>query len=188
MTIIVAAGCSDDGGSPPIDASPDVDAPEEIDAGMPGGDCGGFAGLTCADGFYCDFAENDCGGADSLGTCMPRPAGCPDPARWVCGCDTFVYDGECEAASAGTDVSLLGGCTPPLDTFVCGYRFCEANTQYCRLQVSDVFGYPDEYECVDIPMACGANPDCACLANENCGDMCEVRPADGSLLLTCPGG
>ena len=187
LVAVAAFSCGDDGAPPPDDAAPAVDAPAP-DAGRPGGDCGGFAGLMCAPGYACDYAGNNCGVDDSLGACIPRPAGCPGPAQWVCGCDGNVYDGECEANSAGVDVSLLGGCTAPLDTFPCGFRFCAANTQYCRLQISDVAGFPDEYECIDVPAACGATPDCACLSNESCGDMCEVRPGDGSLLLTCPGG
>ena len=181
-----AVGCGDDG-DPPVDAPPVIDAADP-DADVSNLTCGGFAGTVCPPEYACDFQANDCGGTDSLGTCIPRPGGCPDPAMWVCGCDGNVYDGECEANNAGVDVNIFGGCTPPLDTFACGFRFCAANTQYCRRQVSDVVGYPDEYDCVDIPAACGGSPDCACLANENCGDMCEVRPADGSLLLTCPGG
>lgn len=190
---LVLFGCSDDSGGA-VDGAPvgnDALLPTDsavADARGVGADCGGFAGFTCDPGLVCDFAENDCGGSDSLGTCVEPPTGCGDPAMWVCGCDGMVYDGECEAFSAETDVSIYGGCTAPLDTFACGFRFCAANTQYCRRQVSDVGGFPDVFECVDIPASCTGMPDCACLAAESCGDMCEVRPVDGSLLLTCPGG
>jgi len=88
----------------------------DADAGPPNIECGGIAGLACPAGFFCDFAiDAACGGGDQLGTCRPRPSGCPGgpPTVPVCGCDFRSYDSECEANLAGTSVRYSGGCPHP---------------------------------------------------------------------------
>ena len=77
----------------------------------PGGDCGGFAGLTCRPDEWCDYPEGTtCGFADHLGTCRPRPEGCFTVVDPHCGCDGVTYSNECEANRAGFDVSGAGSC------------------------------------------------------------------------------
>lgn len=149
--------------------------------------CGGITGITCSASQFCAFPDQICGADDSTGTCVPRPTACDKNIDPVCACDGQVYNNECEAQAAGTDVSNLGGCTPPQGTFACGPKFCAKGQQYCRRDVSDVGSIPDGFTCVSLPAGCGAAPDCACLAGEVCGDMCEAT-ADGGFKLTCPGG
>jgi hypothetical protein len=190
LSFLVACGGSDDGGA--IDAHWDQDDAPHLDATPPDGGgtgtiCGGKGGLTCDATHYCEWTDNSCGGADGTGTCQPRPTGCPDPIYVpTCGCDNVIYGGACDAAAAGADVNVYNFCTPPADTFACGQLFCATGQQYCQRQLSDVGGYADDYACLSLPGACGATPDCACLAAEPCGNACEVT-GDG-LRLTCPGG
>jgi hypothetical protein len=154
------------------------------EGGSSGSQCGGIAGLMCADDQYCDYHENACGVGDGLGTCKPRPQGCPDVYMPVCGCDGVVYGNECDANGAGQDVSDLGGCQAPQGMFACGSMFCASGQQYCQRAVSDVAGTPDIFGCMPMPIGCDS---CQCLANEPCGAQCEQLPT-GDFLLTCPGG
>lgn len=149
--------------------------------------CGGIAGIQCGPTEYCDFALNNCGAVDGSGTCKPRPDGCPKNYIATCGCDGMIYGNDCDAAAQGQDVSTLGNCPAPQGEFICGQNFCAQKQQYCQKTGSDVGGEPDSYICNPLPNGCsGANPTCACLANEPCGSMCEV--AGGDFTLTCLGG
>lgn len=152
--------------------------------------CGGFVGMQCGPTEYCDFPDEQCGAADGVGVCKPRPQGCPEFYSPTCGCDGVVYGNSCDAASAGQDVSDLGGCMAPEGTFGCGHSFCTLATEFCQKTLSDVGGMPDSYSCAPLPMACGDMPSCACL-----GDPCGapvpgscVQDVSGGLTFTCPGG
>jgi hypothetical protein len=98
----------------------------------------------------------------------------------------MVYDNGCFAQGAGVDENLFGNCTPPGGLFACGSHFCQLNSEYCEIGISDVGGEPNTYTCKALPV-CPATPDCACLANEPCGFMCDGNATSG-LTLTCPGG
>ena len=165
----------------------DADADAEVDADAGPRLCGGIAGLVCADTEWCDYMPSDCGGADTMGLCLPRPEGCSDLYQPVCACDHSVYGNPCDAQAAGLDMDYLDGCTPPAGMFSCGPFFCDLDTTYCHRLVSDVGGIDDSFSCVALPGACGAHPSCACLAGESCGTMCTGEGATG-LTVTCPGG
>jgi hypothetical protein len=136
----------------------------------------------CGDGLWCDWGVNSCGGESDQGT------GCDAVYQPVCGCDGNVYGNECEAHSAGVDVSQLNECTPPKGAFPCGQTFCDLATDYCQVAGSDIGGEPNGYGCVPLPAACGDTPACDCLAAEPCFDFgCGTSP-EGGLSITCPGG
>jgi hypothetical protein len=173
VAAIAAVGCGGEGDPGP-------------DGGGTGARCGGFTAQACADGFYCDYPANTCGVADEPGTCRIRPLGCDDNYEPVCGCDGEVHGNACDASAAGVDLNDLGGCTAPLDMFGCGHGFCDVGLSYCQIYGSDVAGVPSDHACVGVPSGCGDAPDCACLADEPCGEVCEADGADVTLI--CPGG
>lgn len=74
--------------------------------------CGGFAGIQCPAGNYCDFVDGFCGATDSFGTCKPIPGGCPTDCPGVCGCDNKFYCNQCDAAQAGVNITINQTCQP----------------------------------------------------------------------------
>ena len=75
--------------------------------------CGGFAGLTCGAGEFCDYElAHMCGAADHLGTCKRQPDACIALFDPVCGCDNNTYSNSCQANAAGVAVAREGACQP----------------------------------------------------------------------------
>jgi hypothetical protein len=150
--------------------------------------CGGLAGIACPPEDYCQFVNQNCGGDDDEGTCVPRPVGCPEIYNPQCGCDDKVYDNACEANAAGVDVNAGGGCTPPSGQFDCGPGFCTIGAAYCQVDTSDVGNEPTTYGCQPLPASCGDTPSCACLAEVTCGSQCMGTNDGGGFEVFCPGG
>lgn len=87
------------------------DAGAADDAGQ-GAVCGGFAGLPCPDGQYCNLGKS-CRVADAQGRCAEQPQSCSGESNPVCGCDGESYENPCAAAAASVSVYEKGYCYDP---------------------------------------------------------------------------
>jgi hypothetical protein len=182
------ATVNDSGGPGDSGAAPDSGAGGDSAVGSDaanGTACGGFTGATCDATQYCDYPDDICGAADGSGTCTPRPQGCPDNYDPVCACDGTVYGNACDAAAAGSDVSSLGGCTPPPGYFDCAGELCNASTEFCWHYVDDT-GLPDSWACMPLPI-CSIGG-CACVEMAPpCAGTCVDGPGMAA-TYTCGGG
>jgi hypothetical protein len=77
-----------------------------------GGSCGGFLGIPCDPGEFCDPAPNQCGGADLPGVCKAIGDFCPQVFDPVCGCDGVTYPNDCERIRAQIALDHVGACDP----------------------------------------------------------------------------
>jgi len=76
----------------------------------PAQQCGGFIGITCGAGQFCQFKPYSCGFGDLMGQCTRKPVVCPRIYRPVCGCNGKTYANDCERQRAGTSLRAPGKC------------------------------------------------------------------------------
>jgi len=75
--------------------------------------CGGFAGLPCGAGEFCQHRPGQCGWFDQTGTCAKMPRFCPQitgPRLVVCGCNGQTYFNDCARRQAGVSLAHKGKC------------------------------------------------------------------------------
>ncbi|PHR60477.1 MAG: serine protease [Robiginitomaculum sp.] len=77
-----------------------------------GESCGGMTGSRCSNpNEYCAYTQQaQCGAADQMGTCSPRPQMCTSDYTPVCGCNGKTYSNACTAAGAGISIVHAGQC------------------------------------------------------------------------------
>lgn len=101
----------------------------------------------CAADEYCAKAPGDC---DGKGECRPRPEGCDDEWKPVCGCDGNTYGNRCDAAASGVNGAFDGECCEPV---VCGMD--------CPYGIKTDENGCETCECLEIDY-CDSVTDCAC--------------------------
>jgi Kazal-type serine protease inhibitor domain len=84
--------------------------PTGASAAGSGETCGGFAGIKCNRGLFCQHPPGTCFFADMSGTCERVPRFCPHVVMPVCGCDRKTYNNDCERQRAGVSKDHDGKC------------------------------------------------------------------------------
>jgi len=149
-----------------------------------GGDCGGFAGLACNEGEYCDFGpEATCQAADLLGTCSSLPMACDSVFDPVCSCDGRTFGNACEAAVAGISITTPGECLPASTGFCGGITGLGCNAdEICVFEPEAMCSAADALGvCTPVPPTCDVDePVCAC-GGTTYANLCEAAAAGASI-------
>lgn len=84
----------------------------EANAASEGEMCGGFAGIKCDNGLWCEPEPGKCGVADVGGTCVTVPTLCPKDFNPVCGCGNLPFGNDCERRATKVAKASDGACDP----------------------------------------------------------------------------
>jgi hypothetical protein len=86
--------------------------PSTANAVPVGAACGGFLGIPCDAGTFCNFPTGTCGRFDMMGRCERIPQICTKIFRPVCGCNGKTYPNDCVRMAAGVSKAHDGRCAP----------------------------------------------------------------------------
>jgi len=148
-------------------AAPD-DTTEPVDVSvLPPPGCGGFAGIACEAGEFCEMPENSCMISDMMGTCVSVPGICTTELAEVCGCDGKTYANDCVRQKAQVQKKHDGACDegPPLPDFCGGIAgFPCPEGMICDQAAGMCLGADIGGSCVPDPEACTDqyDPVCGC--------------------------
>jgi hypothetical protein len=87
-----------------------ISFPGSIHAVSLGKQCGGFPGIQCDPGLFCQKKPGQCFIIDMSGTCARVPKFCPRIFRPVCGCDGKTYSNDCLRQAAMVSKNHDGKC------------------------------------------------------------------------------
>jgi hypothetical protein len=88
-----------------------ISVPTSADAVGLGKQCGGFPGIPCDAGLFCQKKPGTCSIIDMSGTCARVPKFCTRIYRPVCGCDHKTDSNDCERQAAMVSKLHNGKCT-----------------------------------------------------------------------------
>jgi hypothetical protein len=72
--------------------------------------CGGFIGIACNKGLWCQRPAGQCWSADTFGTCSSVPRFCNLIFKPVCGCNGKTYGNDCQRQAAQVQLAHAGKC------------------------------------------------------------------------------
>ena len=72
--------------------------------------CGGFIGIPCNKGLWCQKAPGTCMWADHFGVCETVPQICTFIYKPVCGCNGKTYGNDCARRAARVQLNHVGRC------------------------------------------------------------------------------
>jgi hypothetical protein len=104
---VFAMGCGDSGAQSGSKPAP---APGSERAAL-GEVCGGFEGVQCADGLWCEMESATCDLSDGQGKCTAVPEMCTKEYKAVCSCEGKTYGNDCERQSDRAQKAHDGECS-----------------------------------------------------------------------------